>query len=61
MTTKVKRNENMGKLQAGYLFPEVRSSGEYCASVTTAMNCTLQRPKAACGRAVCGASQPVGT
>ena len=24
VTTRVKRNDNMGKLQAGYLFPEVR-------------------------------------
>lgn len=24
VTTKVQRNKNMGKLQAGYLFPEVR-------------------------------------
>lgn len=25
-TTQVRRNENIGKLQAGYLFPEVRAS-----------------------------------
>ena len=27
VATRVQRNKNMGKLQAGYLFPEVRGAG----------------------------------
>ena len=41
MTTRVQRNKNMGKLQAGYLFPEVGSYVCGCTQAAPLVSSTL--------------------